>query len=261
MTTLPFLHFLALVRYLTILSSLFCAGGLVHGGTIVWGGSVGDINIDSEALPLTSTMTFQLGVFTNREDGGAFDPQVESFDLWESHWVAFDQSVYSEIVQNGQTTEFGLYTGGATLLTDFTSSSERLPAISPKPTFEAGAQAYVWGFNDQSVGLNTEWLLVTNDSNDGNSDDDWLIPSPSTHSPDTNQFRIAGATHAVVGSLGTYRSDSNDSDLIVGQGFAKNPPDKPFSIQTYALFPAVPEPSSALLFMLGLSSVVLRRRR
>lgn len=231
-----------------------------NAGSIVWGGSVGDLNVDSRALPLTSAMTFQLGVFTDNEDGSSFDPESGSYDLWQSHWVAFDQSIYSEIVQDGETTEFGLYTGGATLLGDLTSNSDRVPGLSPKPTFEPGAQAYIWGFNDQSVGLNTEWLLVTNDSSDGNAEDDWTIPSPSSHSPDTTQLRIAGATKAVVGALGTYRSDDNSSDILIGDGDVLSRPEQ-FSIQTHTLLPIVPEPSSALLILIGFGSVMFRRRR
>lgn len=236
-------------------------GANIEAGTIVWGGSVGDVNIDSQGNPLTSAMTFQLGVFADLDDGGTFDPAQNDISLWESHWVAFDQSAYAEIQQNGQSTDFGLYTGGATLLTDLTSNSDSIPLSSPAATFTPGAQAYIWGFNTKEIGADAEWLLVTNDDSDGLVDDDWVIPTPSSHSPETLQMRIPGATTSVFGSLGTFRSDDDDADLLIGEGVTLSTLDS-FSIQTHThLLPAVPEPSSFLLLLAGLGLFVGRRSR
>ena len=259
MTTPILRYLLVFVRSLLAMTAMNGTIGLAQAGTIVWGGSVGDINVDSKGQALTSAMTFQLGIFTDRLDGDPFDPSVESFELWDDHWVAFDQSAYSVISQNGQETEFGLYTGGATLLPDLTSTSSRIPQSTPKPTFNPGAQAYIWGFNSKEIGVDSEWLLVTNDSRDGNTEDDWLLPTPSTHSPDTIQMRIPNATTSVFGALGDYRG-TGDSPVIEGSG-AKDQAVDSYSIQTYSFLPAVPEPSSVSLLIGSALLLVLRRRR
>ena len=232
-----------------------------QGGTITWGGAIGDINVDSGAKPIDGGFTFQLGRFLDKSSGDAFDPQVDSFNLWEDHWVAFDESTYSFVEINGQPTNFGLYTGGARLQPDLTSDSTRIPQQDPSSTFSPGDQAYIWGYNKKAIDTDTEWILVTNDSSDGESEDDWLFPTPSTHSPETIQMRISGASTAVWGSLGDFRNDDGTSPEIIGQGSFSSRLDS-YSIQTHGLFATtIPEPGTALLLILGGFLSIIRRSR
>lgn len=203
---------------------------------------MGDYNVDSDGKPLDSSITFDLGYFSNQANGSVFDPRQESVDLWSDHWVPFDRSAYSD--------QFSFFTGAATLLDDFTSTSMRLSASEQQANYLVGAQAYIWGYDSQESSAESEWLLVTNSGVDGDASDDWVFPTPSTHAVPLS-WRTPDATEAIFGAAGDQFGDGEVANF-----------DEDANLQTFTLGPQpIPEPSSTLLTLLGACFLLGKRRR
>ena len=107
-------------------------------------------------------------------------------------------------------------------------------------TFAPGDRAFIWGYNSQVSGPNTEATLISDPSN-------WTLPVASIdQSAFPESYRVSNATTPVVGDL----PDGPD-----GGGEFTNP-DGDFDLQTAT----IPEPRSAVLAMIGLA-LMLRRVR
>jgi hypothetical protein len=92
-----------------------------------------------------------------------------------------------------------------------------------------------------------EWALITNDSTDGTTSDDWLMPAPSGHVATSIDWRIEDATASPFGGLNDTQGPGDYSSTPGG-----------FVLQTHT---TVPEPGSALLIALVGFAQLLRARR
>lgn len=97
--------------------------------------------------------------------------------------------------------------------------------------FTSNAGVFIWGYTSKNVVPESQWLLV--------SSQEWRWPSPTNPLPTTFSM-----------------SDARPGDALIGY---VNPANQAFHMQFD--YVTVPEPSAALLGMLGAFGVVLRRRR
>lgn len=215
--------------------------------TISWGGAVMDENIQSDGQDITASFTFQLGYF--ERDPGSFEgPQADNIAQWSDYWRPIDQSLFRE--------EFSFFSSMATILEDGTSDSE----WAGDEVFPAGEQAYIWAYNTLAMVPTAEWALITNGLSDGDLGDDWLIPESSSTSLPL-EWRVSGATEAIVGGLGNQRDGEGTAEVVHGAGGRTTDTDD-FSFQTHRIYPLIiPEPSTSLMILMGLSVHLLRRRR
>lgn len=218
--------------------------------TIAWGAPNDDF-FDSDGNALTSSSTS--GPYTAYL--GYFDtitPTSGNLTSWIGDFVVFDS--VSVNLNNPTTNPLGVdgFTSAADLNAAEQSSS---PNATPSATFPAGTQAYVWMRNQDAVNSDMEWALYTdeswdfptgdNDGHDPNGHERWFVSS----NPDTDVFGVSE-----FGTRDTY-ADSNAPEErtqpLDGEGEAIR-----FGIQTGT----IPEPSSAILALLGLGLLVRRRR-
>lgn len=204
--------------------------------TINWGSSVGDTLLDSSGSALSDLYTFELGSF------GGFVPDQSNIELWSDNWKPFDQATAPLKFSSAD----GFFSSSADLLSGGTSSAS--PPL-PSFTFSQGEQAFIWAFNTKTLAVGiTEWALITNDSGDGLSTDDWTFPSPADHSATPLEWRLPVASHVIFGGL----------NGVEGPG-VYTPPGTNFELQTHTIS-VVPEPSGALLIALAGLVVRLRSR-
>lgn len=166
----------------------------------------------SGGVPLDTGFTFSLGSF------GGFTPSEANVADWVANFTAVP--VNASIAWD----------------TDFTQFSQTASLTSNAGAFATTIQAFVWGFNTQSLaaGSGAEWVLFTNPS--------WLFPLSSTILPVSWDLSDAG-TVAVVGQLAAMGSD-------------------PFFV-TASVGAPIPEPSTyvAIIGALALGFVAYRRRQ
>jgi hypothetical protein len=206
--------------------------------TISWGSAVGDSLFYSDGSDLDTDTVFELGFFS-----GGFTPDENNMDYWLAHWHVFDRATDGA----GWDTTDPFLSRTPTLQTDGTStSSPPLPAY----VFPEGGQAYIWAYRtDQTYQVGLEWALITNNSSDGNSDDDWRFPAHSDQTGLPLEWRLSTASTPVFGRL-------NDED---GAG-ERTSTVSSTELQTHTLS-VIPEPGSALLFAIASSLLLQRRRR
>lgn len=230
-------------RAACLAACLFCAGSAaVQATTINWGTYLNSTSylFDSSGLALDDGYVFELGTF------GTFIPTEANMSDWLANWKVFDRATAP--VGNGFDSGSGTVAHAATFETDFTTSNT---SLSQAVTFAEGEQAYIWIYED-AVGNpqltpGYEWALITNDSTDGTTSDDWLMPAPSGHVATSIDWRIEDATASPFGGL-------NDTQ---GPGDYTSTPGT-FVLQTHT---TVPEPGSALLIALTGFVQLLRTRR
>lgn len=225
----PMKHF-----FFTLLAMLALAAPM-QARTINWGGAAFDNLYTSYGSALDDSFTFELGTF------GAFVPTELNQDQWLANWRVFDRATAAN---SGWTSSTGFFESSANLNDNGTSSS---PEANPLSTFALGEQAYIWAFNTQQMTFGyTEWALITNNSSDGNSADNWTFPAPTDHSLTPLEWRVSLATNVPYGGLNSVEGPG---------GYTVNP--VTFDLQTHSV---VPEPGSALL-LTALGLIGLRRRR
>lgn len=244
-------------------TSLFSQLNLTWGGAIASGGGQAGIIYDAAGNALSdvnnlnpdrSSIMFELGIF---EPG--FSPSLQNASLWESNWTAFPALTVTgtspnQVTSIGQTSlaangEFGgtftFGVGGG--VTDTTSANV---------TYPEGRQIYIWGFNTQTVGGTEvpEWLLFTSlDASDSTtSDTNWVVPDASlqTHTVQAPQFNApSSGTNVVFGR----RFDETGAGII----------DSTATLTEFGdfQFARVPEPSSALLILIGFAGCLSTRKR
>ncbi len=207
--------------------------------TIYWGSAVNDRLYDSYGNPLDDSFIFELGTF------GDFVPTDDNLDFWLENWKVLDRVSY---VDGGWDPDTGFFSSSFSLLHDGTSSNTGVGSF----VFSPGEQAYIWAYNSQTLNLETsEWALITNNSTDGNSDDDWIIPALPLEcgcggGDESLEWRLSTATQPDFGGI-------NDA---YGPGNVSDSPSS-FTLQTAIL----PEPGGVLLLLSAASFLGLRRRR
>lgn len=216
---------------------------------IDWGTSAATdkiITSDGSAITL-SEFTIELGGF-----GGGFVPTAANVDQWVANWQIFDAVTDPDTDTSGPkgTTADGFVTGpgGPTdarfvgtgfLEADQTSSSEDANGID---TFGPNQQAYVFIRNRDVADEFAEWLLYTSETGD-----DWEYPTVSGGQPATpDSWFVAEADSAIWGGVNGIVGEGEHTDVSTD-----------FILRTHTF---VPEPSSALLFLLGGLSLLRRRR-
>ncbi len=198
---------------------------LAPAATIQWGSEVWGDDYQSDGVTrLDSSFTFELGTFTS-----GFTPTFANYDDWSTNWKRLDSVQYS-----GQNMYF---TGEVEFIdTDPMAADVQFNG----QTFAPGDRAYIWGYNSQSSGANTEATLISDAST-------WTLPAGSASQGALPvSLRVSNATTPEVGDLPT------GSD---GEGGYTNPAGE-FDLQTAA----VPEPSSMLFVFIGACGLFRRRR-
>lgn len=205
--------------------------------SIDWGGAVGDSLFDSGGNILDSTYIFEMGSF-----GSSFIPSELNMDLWLSNWKVFDRAIEG----NGWNSTDQFIASSANLLLNGTSSES--PPL-PSNFFAQGEQGYIWAYKaNQTYAAGLEWALITNNSLDGNSANDWLFPAHSDQTGLPLQWRLSTASTPIFGGL---------NDLSGAGDYSSTP--ALFDLQTATT--VVPEPGSALLVAVCGFLIQLRRRR
>jgi hypothetical protein len=221
----------ALVRKLTAAARL----GLILAATaapaiarsISWGSSVGAKLFDSSGVKLGDTFMFEIGSFNP-----GFVPDASNLNLWAANWKVFDHAQAPG--SSGWNSAFGYIASSANLNTNGTSSKS--PPLPPF-TFSQGEQGYLWAFNTQTYGSGAEWALITNNSSDGSSANDWLFPLPADQVSQALDWRLSNASAVLFGGLNN----------VEGSGSFTSTP-ATFDLQTHQV---VPEPGTGLLTLIA----------
>lgn len=224
-------------RILLLAAMVFGLGvTAVHSRTIDWGSSVGGSILDSNGVALDDSYIFELGSF------GSFIPTGDNLDQWQSNWKPFDRATAP--AANGWNSTFSYFASSATLLNGGVSdSSPPLPAYS----FAPNEQAYIFIYNSlNAYNFLSEWALITNNSLDLNTADDWLFPVPGDKTEMPLEWRVSGANAVIYGGVNNQQGAGN---------YTVDPAN--FDLQTHA----VPEPAGALLIGITGFLTLLRRRR
>jgi hypothetical protein len=138
----------------------------------------------------------------------------------------------------------------------FTSDAQLQETFSPTvgtssfngQPFTAGETAYLWVYNDLSIGPGTEWALVRDGSN-GPLSPNWVMPTPDDTNVNTIDWDLLQADTAIFGQV---------NGVIGGGNFS--PIGDPGGGVAWLQTAPVPEPGSALLLLIA-SFLGFRRRR
>lgn len=211
-----------------------------HAVTLHWGGAVGDFMFESDGVTSVdpAEFSFELGLF---EDG--FTPSLDNASDWAMNWNVLDEGSYNAMT--------GYLAGSVNLSADNGISDGN--ATEPASTF-FGKDAYIWVYNQNTaIDETLEWALLSNPTGGGSAATEWTFPDSTeaqTHAG-VIDFRISdpGVT-PVFGS-------ENQGPPSSGEGFQEASPSVPYGLQTAT----IPEPSSALLVLLGMASLLSNRKR
>lgn len=202
--------------------------------TVFWGGPAEGLHIDSDGNETeTPAFTFQIGAF----DSG-FNPGVAPFESWAANWNVFDQASYD--------TENNFFDSIAHM--DNAGASDGVNADG----FDfRGSKLYIWVYNsnvvDAGSALSLQWALISGAS--------WNLPAITNENHALPlEFRLGNADQAWIGAV-----DPDGSGPVIGSLGHTNS-NGPFDLQTHNLN-VVPEPSAALLGLLGLGGLMVRRNR
>ena len=218
-----------------------------HALQLNWGSPGATWVVDSDGDGVDDNYVFELGAFPLGFDPGENDPS-----LWFENWMVFDAAIYNPML--------GLFTSEVSISNQVTSSST-MPNVSNESF--SGLTAYLWIRDSNEPIPGSEWLLVRADN--------WTFPTIGEGCCDTGtlEWSISDLDPGDVPGWG-WQNDDNVPSGTEGPGeFSEsglNARDiiAPSTTRTPALQTAtflVPEPSSALLLLLGASGMVLVRRR
>lgn len=217
---------------LAVLLAPLC--GTANALLVTWGGPVDSyIYLSDGVTPVDSSFTFQLGTF----DSG-FDFSITPFENWHSYWRVFDEAIYNDSTN--------YFSSSANL-----SSSGFSDGLNADTTYDFRSKnmfLWIYDINDPSQGTTFEWALMN-----GN----WLLPTPlDPHQDPVMAFFIENVTNVEVGAVDPEFDGLNQ---IIGSVGTFTPPTGIYDLQTFT--GAVPEVSSSLLFVFGISACILRRNR
>lgn len=154
---------------LTTLSLLMANAGFAA-VSINFSSPLFEIAKTSSGSSLTSSFTFAVGTFND------FVPNSSNVSSWVTNWSPFGTTTWNE--------------------SDFLFSGSG--EVANNTSTPAGKDLYIWGYNTQSLGAGTEWVLFDNDVD---TNDEWTTPVvgefPSSKVIGINQ----PGTTAVLGSL------------------------------------------------------------
>ena len=216
----------------------------VSAATIFWGSYNNDLIYDSNGAPLDSSFTFELGTF---DTSGGWAPNAGNLSEWAGRWMLFDRATagagWNPIDQALDNTVDHTVTAGSSA-----------PEANPAHIFSQGTQAYLWVYNNQTLGAGTEWALLADNNKAanvfGNSPNPaeqylaWTFPDPSLQSGESYDWQTRDLDTAIFGGVNNVQGDGH---------FSVNPGN--FTIQTHV----VPEPGTAMLILAAAVSVLRRR--
>lgn len=200
--------------------------------TLFWESNFNDLLFDASEQPLDAGFSFEVGIFA-----GGFVPTVFNLNDWAANWQVFDRAYQSD--EFGWNPDEQFFARTVIHNADGTSDS---PSAVATDVFGQGEVVYLWVYNTKNREAGTEWALVTDGVNTGDTGDDWIIPDPADPVDTSYTWLLADADLAIYGNLGG----------TFGGGQA-------YTIQT-SLVP-VPEPGSVLLVGVAVLAGCLRRRR
>jgi hypothetical protein len=230
----------------TVLLAAACvclAGAPMSARTISFSSAIGDQLFDSLGNPLDATFSFEIGIFTN-----GFIPTAHNIGDWNAHWMIFDLAFHdSSILPPGNPASGGwnvllqYFTSAADFGIDGTSNSP----YASSGMFPQGSVVYLWAYNSKTLDPTSEWALATDLNLVANASTAWRIPDPMDQLSPSISLSLADLDTPILGGV----------NGIQGAGNVTNIPGS-FSLQTYV----IPEPSSALLLVLGVGLLGVRRR-
>jgi len=232
---------------LTRLSLMACVCGLlvtqVRASAINWGSEYDSELKTSSGVDLDASFYMQLGFFTN-----AFTPTASNTAAWAANWRIFDQAGYytgSSHPDYSFDPDHG-YFARESIWIDETGQS-----LSPFADDNdglglnfTGKEAYLWTYNSKIPGAGTEWLLARAET--------WIFPAGHDLDeccaglPVEWSVSDLSAVTPVWGGQGTK------------QGAGEHTDNGTYTLQTFTV---IPEPSTALLAIMGTAFALLRRQR
>lgn len=201
------------IRSILFISALLCCAR-VSAVEINFTSPAFEVAKTSAGVNLTGSFTFTLGSF------GTFTPTSSNTSDWFTNFTA--------VATNGS----------IAWDTGFTQFSQTATLANNSGVFATANQAYIWGYNTQTPGTGTEWILFTNTN--------WKFPTASNILP-TNWGLSDSGTIAVLGTLNA------PSDGV-----------STYFQLTSVTSAAVPEPSTYAQIALGLGAlgfIAYRRRK
>ncbi len=224
------------------LSMMVCVCGLYtsHAQAALSWGSVLPSNLrDSDGVALDSSFFMQLGFFDN-----TFTPTASNTADWAANWKVFDQAGYYGV--SDPNNSFDAATGYfARESIEINLAGQSQSAYADLGVNSSGKDAYLWVYNSKTSGVTTtEWLLVRAAT--------WVFPAGR----DLNECCSDTPVQWSVSDLGSAAPVWGAQGLFSGGGEHTNTGN--YNLQTFTF---IPEPSTALLTVLGTVFVLLRRRR
>lgn len=217
---------------------------VLQAATIQWGGAISDSfylsdgTATTEASAPSLNITFALGSF----DSG-FEPSEDNLSEWSTNWRPLQETSYS--------LENQYFTEELTLVdTDVATAGIQFNGS----TFTPGENVYIWGYNQQTVDENLEWVLMLGISGADTggvvadpTNTNWEIPDIAQNNQGTFplNYRTSTSNTTPFGSVGGETGGGLIETPTVG------------NLQ----FATIPEPSAWLLVALATFGFVGIRRR
>jgi hypothetical protein len=207
--------------------------------SVSWGSEYLSDLRDSYGNPLDETFKMQLGFFES-----TFTPDASNTSQWASHWHVFDQAS-----SNDPANSFDPLTGYFTRESIAIDSNGQ--STSPYADLGlnfTGKEAYLWTYNNKTPGAGSEWLLARAS--------DWVFPTGAATGCCDSELPLQW-------SVSDFSSGTPVVPIWGGQGEQRGAGSYTVTDNSYTLqtFTVVPEPSTALLTILGTAFALLRRRR
>lgn len=203
----------------------------LRAGTLTFYNVPGNILLQQDGVTALDTLfKFELGTFETN-----FTPTSSNITDWTANWKPFARAEAPAL--SGWNSSISYFNKSGLLQLDGTSDQGLSADV-----FAQNELAYLWVYNVFSLDPGSQWALVTNNSSDLNSANDWLLPSPSESLP--FEYALSNALHPIWGGL---HNNQGGGDFTA--------PLTAFTLQTHA----VPEPSGA--FMILLAGLLWRIKR